>query len=65
MDLPMINDCQAFAHKARGACVITCQCVKMSEILNLALPFFGLILLGVIASRRWQVGEQPSSATAL
>lgn len=30
----------------------------MSEILNLALPFFGLILLGVVASRRWQVGEQ-------
>jgi malonate transporter len=30
----------------------------MSEILNLALPFFGLILLGVIASRRWHAGEQ-------
>ena len=30
----------------------------MSDILNLAMPFFGLILLGVIAARRWQVGEQ-------
>jgi malonate transporter len=30
----------------------------MTEILNLALPFFGLILLGVLASRRWQAGEQ-------
>ena len=30
----------------------------MSEILNLALPFFGLILLGVVASRRWHAGEQ-------
>ncbi len=30
----------------------------MSEILNLAMPFFGLILLGVVASRRWHVGEQ-------
>jgi len=30
----------------------------MSEILNLAMPFFGLILLGVLAARRWQVGEQ-------
>ncbi len=30
----------------------------MSEILNLALPFFGLILLGVFASRRWHVGDQ-------
>ena len=29
----------------------------MSEILNLAMPFFGLIVLGVFASRRWQVGE--------
>lgn len=29
----------------------------MTEILNLAMPFFGLILLGVIASRRWNVGE--------
>jgi predicted permease len=30
----------------------------MSDILNLALPFFGLILLGVVAARRWQPGEQ-------
>jgi predicted permease len=30
----------------------------MSEILNLAMPFFGLILLGVIAARRWNIGEQ-------
>lgn len=30
----------------------------MSEILNLALPFFALILLGVFAARRWHVGEQ-------
>jgi malonate transporter and related proteins len=30
----------------------------MSEIVNLALPFFALILLGVIAARQWQVGEQ-------
>ena len=30
----------------------------MSEILNLALPFFGLIVLGVIASRRWHADEQ-------
>lgn len=30
----------------------------MSEILNLAMPFFGLILLGVFASRRWNVGEE-------
>jgi predicted permease len=29
----------------------------MSEIINLALPFFALILLGVIAARRWHVGE--------
>ena len=29
----------------------------MSEILNLALPFFGLIVLGFIASRRWKLGE--------
>ncbi len=29
----------------------------MAEILNLALPFFGLILLGVIASRYWHAGE--------
>lgn len=30
----------------------------MTEIINLALPFFALILLGVIAARRWEVGEQ-------
>lgn len=30
----------------------------MSDILNLAMPFFGLILLGVFAARRWDVGEQ-------
>jgi malonate transporter len=30
----------------------------MSDILNLAMPFFGLILLGVIAARRWSIGEQ-------
>jgi malonate transporter and related proteins len=30
----------------------------MSEIVSLALPFFALILLGVIAARRWQVAEQ-------
>lgn len=30
----------------------------MSDILNLAMPFFGLILLGVIAARRWNIGEQ-------
>lgn len=30
----------------------------MSDILNLAMPFFGLILLGVFAARRWEVGEQ-------
>ena len=30
----------------------------MTEIINLALPFFALILLGVVAARRWQVGEQ-------
>ena len=29
----------------------------MSEIVNLALPFFALIFLGVIAARRWQLGE--------
>ena len=34
------------------------HCYHMSEILNLALPFFGLILLGVVAARRWQAGEQ-------
>jgi predicted permease len=30
----------------------------MSEIVNLAMPFFALILLGVIAARRWHAGEQ-------
>ena len=30
----------------------------MSEILNLALPFFGLIVLGFIASKRWTIGEE-------
>lgn len=30
----------------------------MSDILNLAMPFFGLILLGVVAARRWKIGEQ-------
>lgn len=30
----------------------------MSDILNLAMPFFGLILLGVFAARRWRGGEQ-------
>jgi malonate transporter and related proteins len=30
----------------------------MVEILNLALPFFGLIFLGVLASRIWSVGEE-------
>ncbi len=30
----------------------------MAEILNLALPFFGLILLGVIAARLWREEEQ-------
>jgi malonate transporter len=30
----------------------------MSEILNLAMPFFGLIVLGVLASRRWRLGEE-------
>ena len=30
----------------------------MIEILNLALPFFGLIFLGVVASRFWHVGEE-------
>jgi malonate transporter and related proteins len=29
----------------------------MIEILNIALPFFGLILLGVVAGRIWQRGE--------
>lgn len=30
----------------------------MSDILNLAMPFFGLILLGVLAARHWNIGEQ-------
>jgi malonate transporter and related proteins len=30
----------------------------MIEILNIALPFFGLILLGVIAGRIWDKGEE-------
>jgi malonate transporter and related proteins len=30
----------------------------MAEILNLAMPFFGLILLGVIAARLWREEEQ-------
>jgi malonate transporter and related proteins len=30
----------------------------MSEIVSLAFPFFALILLGVIAARHWQLGEQ-------
>lgn len=30
----------------------------MLEILNIALPFFGLILLGVIAGRIWKSGEE-------
>lgn len=30
----------------------------MTEILNLAMPFFGLIVLGVVAARRWHAGEQ-------
>jgi malonate transporter and related proteins len=29
----------------------------MSEILNLAMPFFGLILLGVLASRLWKLPD--------
>jgi malonate transporter len=29
----------------------------MSEIINLALPFFGLIFLGVVAARRWHANE--------
>ena len=29
----------------------------MSEILNLAMPFFGLILLGVLASRVWKLPD--------
>ena len=30
----------------------------MSEILNLAMPFFGLIMLGVLATRFWRFGEE-------
>ncbi len=30
----------------------------MVEILSLALPFFGLIALGVIATRFWRIGEE-------
>jgi predicted permease len=30
----------------------------LAEILDLALPFFGLILLGVLAARLWAVGDQ-------
>ena len=30
----------------------------MSEILSLAMPFFGLILLGVLAARLWHLGEE-------
>lgn len=30
----------------------------MAEILDLALPFFGLILLGVLAARIWAVGDR-------
>ncbi|MGQ0486670.1 MAG: AEC family transporter [Hyphomicrobiales bacterium] len=30
----------------------------MTEILNLAMPFFGLILLGVVATRFWRFGEE-------
>jgi malonate transporter and related proteins len=30
----------------------------MIEILNIALPFFGLVLLGVIAGRIWDKGEE-------
>lgn len=30
----------------------------MAEILSLALPFFGLILLGLIATRFWRIGEE-------
>lgn len=32
-------------------------CFDMSEILNLAMPFFGLILLGVFAAWRWKAHE--------
>lgn len=30
----------------------------MAEIIDLALPFFGLVFLGVLAARIWSVGEQ-------
>ncbi|MGE0240910.1 MAG: AEC family transporter, partial [Parvibaculaceae bacterium] len=30
----------------------------MAEILDLALPFFGLVVLGVLAARIWSVGDQ-------
>jgi malonate transporter len=30
----------------------------MSQIVSLAFPFFALILLGVVAARHWQLGEQ-------
>ena len=30
----------------------------MAEILNLALPFFGLILLGIVAAKLWHFGEE-------
>ena len=30
----------------------------MTEILNLAMPFFGLVALGVISARRWRAGEE-------
>lgn len=30
----------------------------MTEILNLAMPFFGLILLGIVAARIWTGGEE-------
>lgn len=30
----------------------------MAEILDLALPFFGLVMLGVIAARIWAVGDR-------
>ncbi len=30
----------------------------MTEILNLAMPFFGLIALGVLATRFWRAGEE-------
>jgi malonate transporter and related proteins len=30
----------------------------LAEILDLALPFFGLVVLGVVAARLWTVGDQ-------